>query len=217
MEPVRGKRYFYIMQSSKSYTSVLIGLSDGLVVPFAFIAGLSNVMWPSSEIVPVVAVITVFAALLMSIGGYFTIRNEAAHEKSSTTEQQRRVKSFYANIGLPEEMQNQAVSEIMHDREVFQSYSAGEKPATNNPVNSAILICASYLFAGFVSLLPYFFIEEPMRALIISCCITIPLLFISGYMKHKLTNRNPLPGGIQQTLIGTLAAVGTFCIGWIIS
>lgn len=205
------------MQKENTYLPLVIGLSDGLVVPFAFIAGLSNTIPSSSSIIPVVLGISIFAAILMSLGGYFTIKNEVKESSSDPTIQHEQVKAFYANIGLPDSMQQQAADEILNDREVFEMESANEEMPVTRAGRSAWLIGVSYIVAALSSLAPLFFIDDSGDALKISAMITIPLLFISGFWRYKMKGQNPWLGLFQHGAIGILAATGAFIIGWMVA
>ena len=204
------------MRRTKFYIPFFIGLSDGLVVPFAFIAGLSNVMSESSDIVPIIAGIAIFSAGLMSFGGYFTIRNEVSDHSANTEKQRDQVKAFYANIGLPEEMQTKAADEILADREVFETASEREELPVSRAGQSALLIGISYILAAIGTFFPLLFINEPIEAFKFSAIITIPLLFVSSFVRFRLKNTNAWLGAIQHTIIGILAGLGGFLVGFIV-
>jgi len=198
----------------KLLTPVMIGLSDGLVIPFAFIAGLSMVLVDTSQIYSIVILITVFASVLMAVGGFLTVRDET--HLQDTGKLSKEVDAFYANIDLPEEYREQAVSEVLSDRKTFDELAGPEPAAVSNPVSSALFIFFGYCIGGFISLLPYFFMQDVMTALKVSAILTIPLLFFSGALRFWLTDRNPWKGAMQQGAIGVVAAGGAMGVGLIV-
>lgn len=205
------------MRKMNLFTPVLIGLSDGLVIPFAFLAGLSQVLPDSAGVIEIVAPITLFASLLLALGGFLTIKDEVYQQSISPSRQQGEAKAFYENIGLPAEFQQQAVEEIIKDKATFEELAEAETLPVKRPLLSSVVIFFSYCLAGLISLLPYLAEPEPMPALRMTASITTILLFLSGYIKYRATNRNPWKGALIQVVIGLAAAAGAYGIGWVVS
>lgn len=214
------------LRSSAFLTDVVIGMSDGLTVPFALAAGLSGAVASNSIIV--VAGIAEIAAgsIAMGLGGYLAGKTEIDHyqtelkreyeEVETVPEKEKEeVKTFFANIGLSEEMQAKATEEIAKDRkqwvDFMMKYELGlDKPDSRRATKSALNIGLSYAVGGLVPLSPYFFTATPLQALEISAILTLLCLFIFGYFKSKITGINPWWGAIRVTLIGALAAGAAF-------
>lgn len=214
------------LRSSDLLTDVVIGMSDGLTVPFALAAGLSGAVSDTSIIV--IAGIAEIAAgsIAMGLGGYLAGKTEIDHYKSELKreheevdtmpeKEKEEVRDFFANIGLSEEMQQKAAEEIAKDKEQWvdfmMKYELGlDKPDPKRATKSALNIGLSYAVGGLVPLSPYFFIDVPSEALRISAIITLACLFVFGFFKSRITGVNPWWGAVRVTVIGALAASAAF-------
>ncbi|MBN8862418.1 MAG: VIT1/CCC1 transporter family protein [Sphingobacteriales bacterium] len=214
------------LRNSDFLTDIVIGMSDGLTVPFALAAGLSGAAASTSIIV--IAGIAEIAAgsIAMGLGGYLAGKTEQDHyqtelkreyeEVDNTPEKEKQeVKSFFANIGLSEEMQEKAVEEIARDRDQWVAFMMKhelglEKPDPRRATKSALNIGLSYAIGGLVPLSPYFFTSHPIDGLKISAALTLIFLFIFGFFKSRITGVNPWAGALRVTLIGALAASAAF-------
>ncbi len=216
------------LESSAVLKDIVIGMSDGLTVPFALAAGLSGAVTASSIIV--IAGIAEIAAgsIAMGLGGYLAGKTEQDHyinelkreydeiEKLPEREKQE-VKDFFKQIGLSEDVQNKATEEIAKDKkqwvDFMMKYELGlEEPDPKRAAKSAFNIGVSYIAGGIIPLSPYFFINNSTEALKISVVATLICLFVFGYFKSKLTGVNALSGGMKVTLIGAVAAAAAFGI-----
>jgi vacuolar iron transporter family protein len=216
------------LTSSAFLRDVVIGMSDGLTVPFALAAGLSGAI-DSSSIIVIAGIAEVAAgSIAMGLGGYLSGKTEQDHyvneEKREHFEvenlREREIeetKEFFANIGLSKEVQEQATKEIAQDKnrwvEFMMKYELGlDKPDPKRATKSALNIGLSYIAGGIIPLSPYFFISNSNEALKYSVVATLICLFIFGYFKSKMTGVNPLWGAIRVTLIGAIAAGAAFGI-----
>ena len=214
------------LTSSDLLRDVVIGMSDGLTVPFALAAGLSGAVDQSSIIV--IAGIAEIAAgsIAMGLGGYLAGKTEQDHYSSEVKREYNEVenlrhkeieetKEFFANIGLSPALQEQATAEIAQDKDrwvdFMMKYELGlDKPDPKRATKSALNIGLSYIAGGIIPLSPYFFISDSVDALKISVIATLVCLFIFGYFKSKITGVNPLWGALKVTLIGAVAAAAAF-------
>lgn len=196
------------------YSDVIIGMSDGLIVPFALVAGLSTLVTSVSVIV-IAGLIAVFGgAIAMSVGGYRATKSESGyHHPDEHAEHQEIVKEkqFLSNIGLSEEMQQMALDEMKKDKEQWADYVTtyeDEEVVTTDKraARSAANIGLSYAIGGVVPVIPYFFMKVPVDALKISAIITLLCLFLFGYLKHKTLGNQPFWGALRMLLAGALAA-----------
>jgi VIT1/CCC1 family predicted Fe2+/Mn2+ transporter len=162
----------------------------------------------------------------MGLGGYLAGKTEIDHYQSELKREYKEVetvphiekeevKTFFANIGLSEEMQVKAAEEIAKDKkqwvDFMMKYELGiDKPDPKRATKSALNIGLSYAAGGLVPLSPYFFVDTPVEGLKISAVLTLLCLFIFGFFKSKITGVNPLWGAIRVTLIGALAAAAAF-------
>jgi VIT1/CCC1 family predicted Fe2+/Mn2+ transporter len=207
-------------------TDIVIGMSDGLTVPFALAAGLSGAV--SSTGIIIIAGIAEIAAgsIAMGLGGYLAGKTEIDHYNSELKreyeevelvpeKEKEEVREFFGNLGLSEEVQHKAVEEIAKDKKKWvnfmMKYELGlDKPDPKRATKSALNIGLSYVVGGLVPLSPYFFIETPVEALKYSAIVTLVCLFIFGYFKSRITGVHPLAGALKIMLIGAVAASAAF-------
>ncbi len=214
------------LKSSEMLTDIVIGMSDGLTVPFALAAGLSGAVSDSNIIV--IAGIAEIAAgsIAMGLGGFLAGKTEQDHYRSEVKREYEEIeklrhreleetKEFFANIGLSEDIQQRATEEISQDKdrwvEFMMKYELGlEKPDPKRATKSALNIGLSYVAGGIIPLSPYFFISSSQEALKISVIATLACLFVFGFFKSKITGVNPWMGALRVTMIGALAAGAAF-------
>ncbi len=214
------------LQSSDMLRDIVIGMSDGLTVPFALAAGLSGAIHESNIIV--IAGIAEIAAgsIAMGLGGYLAGKTEQDHYQSEVKREYDEIenlrhreieetKEFFANIGLSKDLQNQATAEISQDKDrwvdFMMKYELGlDKPDPKRATKSALNIGLSYIAGGIIPLSPYFFIDDATEALQFSVIATLICLFIFGFFKSKITGVNAWMGAIRVTMIGAIAAAAAF-------
>jgi VIT1/CCC1 family predicted Fe2+/Mn2+ transporter len=214
------------LKSSDLLTDIVIGMSDGLTVPFALAAGLSGAVANTSIIV--IAGIAEIAAgsIAMGLGGYLAGKTEQDHYNTELKREYYEVdnlrereiaetREFFANIGLSKELQDRATEEIARDKkqwvEFMMKYELGlDKPDPRRATKSAMNIGLSYIAGGLVPLSPYFFVDTPTFGLKISVGLTLLCLFIFGYFKSKITGVNPVWGALRVTMIGAFAAAAAY-------
>jgi VIT1/CCC1 family predicted Fe2+/Mn2+ transporter len=214
------------LKSSDMLTDIVIGMSDGLTVPFALAAGLSGAA-SSTNIILIAGIAEIAAgSIAMGLGGYLAGKTEQDHynteEKREYYEvdnvperEMEETREFFANIGLSEELQKKASEEISKDKkqwvDFMMKYELGlDKPDPKRATKSAMNIGLSYIVGGLVPLSPYFFTNVPISGLKISVIVTLVCLFIFGWFKSKITGINPWGGALRVMLIGAAAAGAAF-------
>jgi vacuolar iron transporter family protein len=214
------------LKSSDMLRDIVIGMSDGLTVPFALAAGLSGAV-SSSNIIVIAGIAEICAgSIAMGLGGYLAGKTEQDHYASEVKREYDEVenvrqkeieetKEFFANIGLSTALQEQATAEIAQDKDrwvdFMMKYELGlEKPDPKRATKSAMNIGLSYIAGGIIPLSPYFFISDAVEALKISVVATLACLFVFGYFKSKITGINPWLGAARVTMIGAMAAAAAF-------
>ncbi|TCZ73298.1 VIT1/CCC1 transporter family protein [Flaviaesturariibacter aridisoli] len=216
------------MESSDVIKDIVIGMSDGLTVPFALAAGLSGAVH-DARIVVIAGIAEIAAgSIAMGLGGYLAGRTEADHYENERRREYYEVehlrhrevqetKDFFAGLGLSEDLQERATAEIASDTDrwvdFMMRFELGlERPDPKRAHRSALNIGVSYIVGGLVPLSPYFFVQEPVDGLKISVCLTLVCLFAFGWIKSKLTGVPPFSGALRVLLIGALAAGAAFGI-----
>jgi VIT1/CCC1 family predicted Fe2+/Mn2+ transporter len=214
------------LKSSDALRDIVIGMSDGLTVPFALAAGLSGAV-VSTGIIVIAGIAEIAAgSIAMGLGGYLAGKTEQDHYNSELKREfdevervpereKEEVRAFFEHIGLSHELQLQAVEEIAKDKEKWVDFMMKhelglDKPDPRRATKSALNIGISYVVGGLVPLSPYFFIDEPIHALKISAVVTLACLFVFGYFKSRFTGVNPWEGALRVSLIGALAASAAF-------
>ena len=216
------------LESSDLLRDIVIGMSDGLTVPFALAAGLSGAV-VSSGIIVIAGIAEICAgSIAMGLGGYLAGKTEQDHYNSELKREydevervpemeKQEVRDFFKQIGLSEEVQQKASEEIAKDKkqwvDFMMKYELGlDEPHPKRAAKSALNIGLSYIVGGIIPLSPYFFINNSTEALKISVIATLICLFVFGYFKSKMTGVNAFRGAVKVTLIGAVAAAAAFGI-----
>lgn len=214
------------LKSSAFITDMVIGMADGLTVPFALAAGLSSVVH-SNDIVITAGIAEIAAgSIAMGLGGYLAGKTEVEHYQSELQREydevervpereKEEVKEVFAEYGLSEQSQELIVNELAKDKhkwvDFMMKFELGlEKPDPNRARNSAANIGFSYIVGGLLPLSAYFFTSTPYEGLFVSSILTTICLFVFGYFKSKVTGQPPIAGALKVTLIGIAAAVAAF-------
>ena len=211
----------------------VIGMSDGLTVPFALAAGLSGAVDTTSIIVTAGLAEIAAGSIAMGLGGYLAAKSDAEHYVSERAREKAEV------IGKPE-MEAREVADVFHSYGLTSAQSKPivdalrkhpqawvdfmmrfelglEKPDPKRALISAVTIAGAYITGGFIPLGPYLFSAKASTALPISVVTTLIALTIFGYIKGRFTGAPPLRSAIQTVLIGGLAAAAAFMIARAIS
>jgi VIT1/CCC1 family predicted Fe2+/Mn2+ transporter len=227
------------MHTEKHFTSsdlikdIVIGMSDGLTVPFALAAGLSGAVSSNSIVITAGMAEIVAGSIAMGLGGYLAGRTESEHYESELKREYmevetvpenelEEVKDVFREYGISSTLQNDIALELSRDKnkwvEFMMRFELGmEKPDEKRASKSAFNIGLSYVIGGIVPLLAYFFTSTPHEGLIVSAMVTILFLFVFGYIKTKFTGNKPFVGGLKTVLTGVLAAGAAFFIARLIS
>ena len=219
--------------SGETVRDIVIGMSDGLTVPFALAAGLSGAI-ASSHIVITAGLAEVAAgSIAMGLGGYLAARGDADHysverQREETEieempeEEKFEVAKIFEGYGLTES-EAAHVTESLSQRpkawvDFMMRFELGlEEPDPNRALRSAATIAFSYIGGGMIPLSPYFLAKQPMDALRISVGVTLLALAIFGYLKGRASGTPAMQSAIQTTLIGGLAATAAFALAKVIS
>ncbi|HXB42028.1 MAG TPA: VIT1/CCC1 transporter family protein [Bacteroidia bacterium] len=220
------------LKSSDFISDIVIGMSDGLTVPFALAAGLSGAVDSNSVIITAGVAEIVAGCIAMGLGGYLAGKTEQDHYENELKREyeevervpereMEEVREVFADYGLSIESQNIIANELSKDKdkwvEFMMRFELGlEKPHHNRARNSALTIGTSYIIGGLLPLSAYFFTTKPIDGLILSSILTTACLFVFGYFKSKVTGQQPFFGALKVTLIGLVAASAAFGIAkWV--
>ena len=225
--------------AGETVRDIVIGMSDGLTVPFALAAGLTGIANASPGIIVTAGLAEVAAgAIAMGLGGYLAAKSDAEHYakererekrevKEIPDEEKREVAQVFHSYGLSDEESEPIVEALAkHPQkwvDFMMRFELGlEKPDPKRALVSAFTIAASYVAGGLIPLAPYIvadFVKQISvpTALLLSVAVTLVALLVFGFIKGRFTGTRPLRSALQTALIGSLAAGAAFLIARLIS
>jgi vacuolar iron transporter family protein len=214
--------------SSEIVRDVVIGMSDGLTVPFALAAGLSGAVSNAGIVVTAGLAEIAAGSIAMGLGGYLAAKSDAEHYAAEERreheeiheipkEEMKEVADIFRDYGVAEDHVN-AVVEAMTKRpkqwvDFMMRFELGlEKPEPKRARNSAAVIAGAYILGGLIPLAPYMLIHSAHSALLVSVVVTLIALAVFGLIKGRYTGARPLKSALQTTVTGGLAAAAAFLI-----
>ncbi len=219
--------------SGEIVRDVVIGMADGLTVPFALAAGLSGAVATTSIIVTAGFAEIVAGSIAMGLGGYLAGKSDVEHYDSEykremyeidqmLEHEKDEVVEILENYGLTHAESLPIVESLATRPKDFADFMMRfelglDKPNPKRALQSGGTIGSAYIFGGLIPLLPYILFDEVQRALLWSVVITVIALFIFGYIKGTFTGTTPLKSAIQTCLIGSVAAGTAFLVARLIS
>ncbi len=212
----------------KTISDIVIGMSDGLTVPFALAAGLAGAI-AQSHIVLVGGLSELAAGgISMGLGGYLAakserdiyvakLRQEQQSIRAVPEEEIEEVRQLLADYGLQEEALQGAVNGIISNHEGWARFMMREElgleqPQPDQALKTALCIGGAYIVGGAVPLLPYAFGFPIMTAFYGSVGVTSIALLIFGAVKGKFTSVPPLKSGLETFMVGSLAAAAAYVL-----
>ena len=218
---------------SEIIRDIVIGMSDGLTVPFALAAGLSGAVDSTSIIVTAGLAEIAAGSIAMGLGGYMAAKSDAEHYVSERAREAVEVRDkadieagevakVFESYGLTIEESKPIVDALRKRPQAWVNFMMRfelglEKPDPKRAVVSAATIAGAYIAGGFVPLGPYLILPTASTALTLSVITTLIALAIFGYIKGYFTGAPPLRSASQTVLIGGLAAAAAFMIARVIS
>ncbi len=222
--------------ASATVRDIVIGMSDGLTVPFALAAGLTGAVAASPN--PTGIVVTAgFAeiaagSIAMGLGGYLAAKTDMEHYKSEEAREYLEIEKLrdreieevadvFRGYGMNEEQMAPVVEAICAEPkrwvDFMMRFELGlEAPDPKRAARSAFTIAMSYIIGGLVPLASYIVLRNLTTALYVSIGVTLTALFVFGYIKGRFTGLNPFRGAFQTMLIGGLASAAAFFIARLI-
>jgi vacuolar iron transporter family protein len=218
---------------SAAVRDIVIGMSDGLTVPFALAAGLSGAVH-SSFLVLVAGIAEMTAgSIAMGLGGYLAAKSEADSYQSELARERREVKEvpnaevaevrkIFSGYGMRGEALDAAVAAICSDQNAWVKFMMREELGLEEPdpgraLRSALTIGLSYVAGGILPLAPYAFNVSLTTALLASVGVTLVALFVFGAVKGRFTGVPPLRGAVQTALVGGIAAGAAYGLARLVS
>ncbi len=211
----------------------VIGMSDGLTVPFALAAGLSGAVDNTSIIVIAGLAEIAAGAIAMGLGGYLAGRHDVEHYASERDREHREIHEIpddevievhevLQQYGLTADEATPIVESLRRRPDAWVDFMMRfelglERPDPRRALRSALTIGSAYVVGGLIPLLPYMVVSAALTALVASAAVTLVALFVFGWIKARFTGMPPLRSAVQTVLIGGLAAGAAFAIARLIS
>jgi len=221
--------------ASELVRDIVIGMSDGLTVPFALAAGLTGTDASTALIVTAGLAEVAAGSIAMGLGGYLAARSDAEHYASERSREEAEI------VTLPDRERDE-VAHIFRDygltdaqiEPILQAFDNNhpawvdfmmrfelglEEPDPRRALRSAASIAGAYVAGGLIPLAPYMMVARSRTdlGLLLSSVVTLAALLVFGYIKGRFTGARPLRSALQTALIGGLAAGAAFLIARIFS
>jgi VIT1/CCC1 family predicted Fe2+/Mn2+ transporter len=212
---------------------IVIGMSDGLTVPFALAAGLSGAISNTSIIVTAGIAEIAAGSIAMGLGGYLAGKSDAEHYDSEykreiyeidqmLNHEKDEVMEILETYGLSKDESSPIVESLAKRPKDFADFMMRfelglEKPAPKRALNSGMTIGGAYILGGLIPLLPYIILNDARNGLLWSVGLTVVALFVFGYIKGQFTGAKPVKSAVQTCFIGSVAAAVAFLIARLIS
>jgi VIT1/CCC1 family predicted Fe2+/Mn2+ transporter len=219
--------------AGETVRDIVIGMSDGLTVPFALAAGLSGAITSSNIIITAGFAEIAAGSIAMGLGGYLAAKSDAEHYASERQREEREVSEktnvekaevveIFRSYGLTETEAAPVVKALSTRPQAWidfmMRYELGlEKPDPKRALTSALTIAGAYVTGGIIPLSPYLLLSQAHSALLLSVAVTLVALLVFGYIKGQFTGAKPIRSAFQTMLIGGLAAAAAFGIARAIS
>jgi len=211
----------------------VIGMSDGLTVPFALAAGLTGAVDSTTLVVTAGLAEIAAGSIAMGLGGYLAGKSDVEHYASERAREQLEIEQkpeveamevmellqFY---GLTPEQSAPVVEALRKRPEAWRDFMLRfelglEKPDPRRALRSGVVIAAAYVAGGLIPLGPYMVLPSTVAALPWSIVLTGTALAVFGWIKGRFTGAWPPRSALQTVLIGGLAAAAAFLIARAIS
>jgi VIT1/CCC1 family predicted Fe2+/Mn2+ transporter len=215
--------------ASELVRDIVIGMADGLTVPFALAAGLSGTAFATTAMVVTAGLAEIAAgSIAMGLGGYLAAKSDAEHYASERHREETEI------LTLPD-VEREEVAEVfreygleaIHIEPILLAFEKNhpawvdfmmrfelglEEPDPRRALRSALTIAGAYVAGGLIPLAPYMAVASTRDGLSLSIAVTLVALFVFGYIKGHFTGTRPIRRALQTTLIGGIAATAAFLI-----
>ncbi len=215
-------------KGSESIQDMVLGMSDGLTVPFALAAGLSGAVASSGIILTAGVAEIIAGSIAMGLGGYLAGTAQVNHYKAELKreyyevdeypeKEKQEVRDVFRDYGLSEKLQNEIADEMAKDKDKWVQFMMRfeldlNTPDPNRPWKSGMTIALAYIVGGSIPMLPYVFTEDSETGLKFSSIVTLMALFVFGIFKSKVTGQPVFAGALKVMFIGALAASAAYAI-----
>lgn len=211
---------------SDTVKDVVIGMADGLTVPFALAAGITGAINAAHLVVTAGVAEIVAGSIAMGLGGYLAARSEAEHYHSEQRREEweirhlprveeQEVVDIFASYGLSKAEVAPLLAGLKRRPEAWRDFMMRfelglEQPHPKRALRSAVTIATSYVIGGAIPLAPYVLLDDARLALPWSAGVTLSALAVFGFVKGHFTGVKRWKSAAQTVLVGGLAAGTAF-------
>ncbi|HUK61751.1 MAG TPA: VIT1/CCC1 transporter family protein [Dongiaceae bacterium] len=219
--------------AGETVRDIVIGMSDGLTVPFALAAGLSGAIANTHVVITAGLAEIAAGSIAMGLGGYLAARSDAEHYASERRREEMEVREktdferaevadIFRGYGLTDEHIAPVLAAFAAKPKAWVDFMMRfelglEEPDPRRALTSALTIAGAYIAGGLVPLSPYFFSATPRAALGLSVVFTLLALGVFGGLKGRFTGAPPWRSAAQTMLVGGLAATAAFALAKLFS
>lgn len=220
-------------QGGNTIRDIVIGMSDGLTVPFALAAGISGAIAETHLVVTAGFAEIAAGSIAMGLGGYLAAKGDAEHFESEskreqfeilheTSAEEQEIYDIFAQYGVTKDESFPVLTALKRNptawKDFMMKFELGlEKPDPSRAFISAFTIASSYIIGGVIPLSPYLLISDSHKALFISAAVTLLALFFFGMAKGYFTGTPLLKSGFQTVFVGGMAARAAYLLAKVIS
>jgi VIT1/CCC1 family predicted Fe2+/Mn2+ transporter len=228
MAPFHSPHPEHHFTGNETVRDIVLGMADGLTVPFALAAGLSGAMVASRIVIAAGLAEIAAGAIAMGLGGYLAGQSDAEHYANERAREEQEVdekpevealevQEIFEAYGLEPKESQTVVSALRKRRkswiDFMMRFELGlEEPAPKHALKSGVTIGGAYAAGGLIPLAPYFIMPTAASALPISIGVTLTTLLLFGYVKGRFTGANAVRSAIQTLVVGTLAAAAAYAL-----
>ena len=213
---------------SQALSDIVLGMSDGLTVPFALAAGLSSALHDNNLIVTAGLAEVAAGSIAMGLGGYLAAKTSAEHYNNERQREayeiehmpeaeEQEVDDALVVYGISKDTRLKFIEDLKQNKENYiefmMRFELGlERPNPNQAYKSGLVIALAYVAGGIIPLVSYWHTRTPNDGLIWSSVSTGVVLLVFGYFKSKLTGQNPIWGAVRVCFISAVAAGAAYLL-----
>lgn len=233
MDLARHAPHVEVHRGAGAIRDVVVGMSDGLTVPFALAAGISGAVASTGIVVTAGLAEIAAGSIAMGLGGYLATKSEEEHYQNELAREEREVvekkpfeeaevRDVLTAYGIPPN-DGERMLDVMRSHPRFwvdfmMKFELGlHRDEENRGIKSALTIGGAYVVGGLFPLLPYMLTRSATTALVFSVVLTMGALAIFGFVKGKFTGAPALRSAMQTTVVGAIAAGAAFGLAKLIS
>jgi VIT1/CCC1 family predicted Fe2+/Mn2+ transporter len=232
-KPPRRAHNEHHFDASDTVRDVIIGMSDGLTVPFALAAGITGAIAASHIVVTAGIAELAAGGISMGLGGYLAARSDVDHYESERQreheetdevpeEERREIEVIFASYGITGDTLKQLVDHVTANKQrwvdFMMRFELGlEAPNPRKAPISALRIGGSYVIGGLIPLFPYMLVPRSSEALYGSIVVTFVALVAFGALKGYFTGTSVWRSALETSAIGAVAAAVAFMLARLVS